>query len=145
MNKGVTLVELILVIAIFAVILGASAPLLSSFYYRFQYITTVQQTQSLLRVAQTQSMGIHNDSQHGLFIDSSGSQLVLFQGIDYASRDTDYDLVVDYDANVVVTTTYGDEITFEKLSGNPSVTGTITVSSDAGSANVTINDEGLVD
>lgn len=143
MKRGVSLVELLLVLAILFVVLTAGYPLGAGFLERNALDTKASETVNSLRVAQINSISGKEDANWGVRIDSSN--ITLFKGTSYAARDSFFDEIYEIPARLNITSV-PQEVVFDKLNGNPSTTFTVTYSNDSGeSVNISINEVGVVD
>lgn len=133
--------EILLSIAVIAIIAGISVPIYQSFHVRNDLdIATVEMAQTLRR-AQILSEAVDGDTSWGLKI-QSGS-LTLFKGVSYAARDTAFDEL--FDVPTSITSSGVSEIVFTKFSGLPQTTGTITLTSNVNETRtITINAKGMV-
>jgi prepilin-type N-terminal cleavage/methylation domain-containing protein len=140
-QRGFTLVEVLLSVAIISVLAGMSLPVYQSFNNRNELDITTQSLANALRRAQLYSRGSQNDSPWGVEIQSGA--ITLFKGSVFASRDTAYDEAIVVPANVTIS---GDgEVLFAKLSGAPDATGSMTLTSiNNDIRTVTINAKGMV-
>ena len=141
--KGFTLIEILLVVALFAAIAGFSFPIYQSFQAKNNLDIAANTVAQSLRRAQLLSQSMEGDSVWGLKI-QNGS-VVVFKGTTYATRDTAYDEF--FEVPSTINPTGINEITFSKLNGEPSTTGTITLSSTTTTLEsrvITINSKGMV-
>lgn len=139
---GFTLPEVLLSMAILTIIAGMTIPLYGTFMNRNELDSmTVTLAQSLRR-AQALSQAGDGDMTWGVHV-GVGSILV-FKGASYVSRDSLYD-----ESNTFSTTIVPSGLTdvvFSKVTGEPQVTGTFTLTAASGEVrNVTINEKGMVD
>lgn len=141
-TAGFTLTELLLSIAIITLLVSLSLPVYATFQTRNDLDLTAQTIAQMLRRTQIYSRGVNGDSQWGLAIQAGSA--VVFKGASYAARDSAYDETVSIPGSL---STGGlTEITFTKLDGAPSTTGTITLTANTGDIkSVTINAKGMVD
>lgn len=139
-EKGFTLVELILVIGIFALLIIISSPFGINFYQTRQLDVHLNGIVQALRRTQLKSMSIDSDSSFGVYIDYN--KYVLFKGASFATRDALYDEVFDLPENLSITGL--SEIVFSKLKGVPSDIGTITLTIDNRSEAININEVGRI-
>jgi prepilin-type N-terminal cleavage/methylation domain-containing protein len=125
-RSGFTLIELLLVIGIIGVVGAISIPLYNDFQIRSDLnLATEQASQGLAR-ARILSQSGKGDDNWGFFVPSG----TLYKGISYAERDTEYDEV--YPMPSTITTTGLLEVSFSRLEGAPSATGTIVLTSLTG-------------
>ncbi|MEK7153508.1 MAG: type II secretion system protein [Patescibacteria group bacterium] len=139
-QRGFTLVEALLSVAIIGLLVGMSLPIYQSFQTRNDLDITTQSVADMLRRAQTYARGVSGDSQWGVAIQSGAA--TLFKGASFAARDAAYD-----EATIIPSTTNVSgvsEVLFSKLAGAPSTTGSITLTSSNDTRVVTINAKGMV-
>ena len=141
-GAGFTLVEVLLSIAAIAIISGISMPLYLSFQVKDDLDIAVVTLVASLRRSQTHSQASEGDTSWGVKIQSG--DITLFKGASYSVRDTSYDEI--FDVSSAIGFSGIDEIVFDKLSGEPDVIGTITLTSTTNqTATVTLNGKGMVD
>lgn len=135
-SKGISLIELILVVAIIS-ILGASATSFgSSFLIRNNLENKTNEVISSLRTAQLNAISSKEDREWG--VDTNSNQIKLF-----AVGDAGFDQTFSVSSNTSIST---ENIIFDKLTGNPDAVATITVSNNIGESNtITVNEVGIVD
>lgn len=134
-EAGVSLIELLLVIAIVILIGATTIPAGSAFLVRNQLKNKTNELVFSLRIAQINTMSGKEDRQWGVEISTSTIKL-------YAVGDASFDQTFSIPASISITQ---NTIVFDKLTGNPSTTTTFNVSSNAGDSNtVTINEVGVV-
>lgn len=140
-NHGFTLVEVLITVALFAILAGFAAPAFLSYQLRNDVdIAAISMAQSVRR-AQALSMGSEEDSRWGVAV-AVGS-LTIYQGDSYATRAIEFDEVIELNPNVLVTGL--GEITFDKLTGLPTSTGLVTFTAQDRSVAVSVNDQGIVE
>jgi Tfp pilus assembly protein FimT len=149
-NRGLTLVELLIVIGVTLLLVGAASPIYSNLQVSSQLNDTKDSIVRLLRTARVRSVSGLNNSSHGVYfnIDPSGADSVtLYQGATYATRNTDYDQTESFDTSIALTSTVsGTEVNFSKGLGRSSTTGTVTIIHDVdGTRGVLINGLGVVE
>ena len=134
-ESGFSIIELILVIAIIALVGAATIPVASGFLVRNSFRNKTNELVSSLRTAQINSINGKEDRQWGVEISTSNIKM-------YAVGVTDFDQIFSIPASISITQ---DTIVFEKLIGNPDTVAAIIVSSGAGdSSTVTVNQVGTV-
>ena len=135
-QRGVTLLELLLVISILLILGTTSFTVGSGFLIRNALRTTTQELASNLRLAQLNSIASKEDRQWG--VDVTSSEIRLF-----AVGDSSYDIVYDLPGSVSVNI---GNVVFDNLTGNPNSTITFTLTSNIGDSNtISVNELGIVD
>ncbi len=152
-KQGFTLVELIVVMAIFATISGVVTVSLSNFLAASSLENTVKQLVQNIRKAQSYSMMRVKDDQWGVYFDDNGGgagqSFTFFKGSNYG-LDASYDDVHELPDNLSFSNISfnggGNEIVFEKVIGETINTGSIDVLQSNGSAyTITINTLGQLE
>lgn len=138
-SDGVTLIEIIVVIAIAGILLGAGIPLTWDFYLQSELRAERANAIAYLRAARTRALSNKGESTHGVAV--AGSNFVIFEGASYAGRNVSRDQLFPRSPGITVTGT--TEIVFAQLSGR-SASSTMLLASPAGGAAVRVNTEGLV-
>lgn len=140
--RGFTLPEMLLSVTLLTIIGGMVIPSYHTFIVRNDLdIATMTLAQNLRR-AQALSQSSDGDMTWGVRL-GVGSILV-YKGPSYVLRDVDYDENTQIPKSIVPTGI--SEVTFSKVIGTPSATGTFTLTSQANEKrNVTINEKGMVD
>jgi prepilin-type N-terminal cleavage/methylation domain-containing protein len=143
--KGFTLIELILVILVMTLIAAFSMPFFQSFQISSDLNTETNTISQALRRVQQQAIIGQNNSAWGVYFNSAGNNIILFNGTSYSGRDQEYDQLIDYQPGFNLVTNFGPEINFAIYTGKPSVTGTTTVTSQNNeSKNISISSLGLI-
>ncbi len=137
--RGFTLIEILLSVALIAMLAGLSLPLYASFQNRNQLDLNTTAVVEMLRRAQLYSRSVNGDSQWGVNIQAGA--VTLFKGSSFASRDTSYDEAL----SLSESTSGLSEIVYSKLSGTPNTTGNIVLTSvNNETRTVAINAKGTV-
>lgn len=137
--NGFTLVEIVLVLGIFAILSTVSFSTYTQFRGRENLETATMSIVEALRHAQANAQSGKADSVWGVSI---GSTVTLFKGTSFSGRDISYDQVVGLSSGVSVSGL--SEITFAKVTGSPMTTGTTTLSNSFGSKNIYTNAKGTL-
>lgn len=136
MNRGITIIELLIVISLISTI-GLMS---TSFYSRFLTQNAVDNTDNQLvnsfRKAQIYSMMGKQNGVWGVKYDSATKKITL-----YLTGNSAFD--ENYTVNNNITVTVFD-ITFAKITGLPSSSPTITISGGNSTKTITINSQGVV-
>ena len=142
MATGFTLIEVLLSVAIIALITGMSLPILASFNDRNDLDLTTQSIVSQLRRAQTYARGVNGDSEWG--VHTQNDSVVLFKGGAFTGRDTTYDEATPISPAISIDGL--SDLIFTKLNAAPSVTGSITLTdtNTNETRSITINEKGMV-
>ena len=136
MNRGVTLIELLLVILIVSTIGLMSVSFYSRFLTQNAVDNSVNQLVASFRKAQTYSMMGKQNGVWGVRHTLSPKKITL-----YLSGSSAFDEIYNVNDNITVTVF---DITFAKITGLPSATPTITITGGDNSKTITVNSQGVV-
>lgn len=140
-KSGFTLTEILLTVAIIAIIGTVSTPYLGRFLAGGYLTTATAKVARTLRKAQTYSLNGKQDSVWGVHYEPK--LLVLFKGDSYATRDSSFDEKFNLPQMVGITGLA--DVYFQKLRGKPSQILSITITTFNEQRTVTVNSEGMVD
>jgi prepilin-type N-terminal cleavage/methylation domain-containing protein len=141
-NKGFTLIEIMLVVALMVAIGGISVPVYQTFQVKNNVDVAAYTIARTLQRAQVLSQAGTNDSTWGVHI-ASGSA-TLFSGADFASRDVTLDELSDISTNIVPTGI--SDIVYSKLLGEPQTTGNVILTtSNNDTRTIAINAKGMIE
>ncbi len=118
MNKGFTLVEMLLSLTIIVALLGISIPVFLGLNTRADVDAAKETLEIALRKAQAQARNQKNNSNWGVYVDSSNSEVIVFAGASYATRDTSLDESLAIPGDVVINDGSTQEIVFDQLTGD---------------------------
>lgn len=146
MARGISYVQLLLVIALLAILAGISAPYLLSWQQRERVRTTATMLWADLHYAQSKAMQLELGEPWGIHIDDASKEYVLFSGTTYNPTDSNNEPIA-YANSVSITPS--TDLVFAGLTGEP-ITGTdttLTVAATSGVATITItiNAAGLIE
>ncbi|MBU2542736.1 prepilin-type N-terminal cleavage/methylation domain-containing protein [Patescibacteria group bacterium] len=154
-SAGFTLVELLVVIGLGAILVGASAVIYSNWQVSAQLNESTAELTQNLRTARQRSVAGFNNSSHGIFLDIDPvgqDSYVLYQGSSYATRDGDYDRLIKFSQSMDITVAdfilIGNDvdINFSQGLGQVINTGIITLThSVEGSREVAVNELGVIE
>lgn len=135
-NKGITLVELILVVSI-VITLGASASSFGTgFLIRNRFRNSTNELVSSLRIAQLNSISSKEASVWGVEVSASSIRL-------FAADDPTFDQLTSIPGSVNITI---GTVTFDNLTGQASSPTSFTVTNNIGDSKVIeVNEVGVVD
>jgi prepilin-type N-terminal cleavage/methylation domain-containing protein len=139
--KGFTLLEFLVVIAIFLVVLAGSVPFVTGFYVTQKLEEAAADIMFTMRRAQSQSIAGLGDSQFGVRLESS--EYILFQGSSYATRDSSQSEVFALPSGVV--TTNFNEVVFSKTFGTSTQNASLTVSFNSLSKTIQLTTDGRIE
>lgn len=140
-QQGFTLIEILLSVGLITILTGVSMPVVGR--YMVQNDTSIAATTiaQVFRRAQLLSQANDGDTTWGVKI-QSGS-IVLFQGASYVSRATLYD--EQFDLPMSLAPSGLGEVVFAKMTGLPSIAGTVTLTDNAGIVKtIALNSKGNV-
>jgi len=138
-KRGFTLLEMLITLAIIVSLSALSFPFISNFQKRNDLEVATNTAVQTVRRAQSLSVASDGDANWGVSI--IPGDIVIYRGSTYAARDNTYD--EKYSISTNITASGVTDVSFAKLSGLPSTTGTLTLSNGDTKA-ITINGKGVV-
>ena len=139
-QKGFTLLELVLSIALFAILAGATAAV----YYGFQVRNDLQNATALFaqsaRKAQLKAQAMESDASWGVAVQPQS--ITIFKGASFASRDASFDEV--FEISLAVAPSGKQEFIFDKMTGSIQEPGTLTLATANSAQDILINEKGIV-
>lgn len=142
LQAGFTLMEILLVMALFAIILGTVSPLVWSFGMQNDLDTSAVVIAQSLRRAEQLAFMASRDSDWG--VNLQNSSVIIFSGSSFETRNGDLDEVFKFSSNF----NYNGptEIVFRKFSGLPDSGSSITIMNSLNQSRIiNINRAGLVE
>ncbi len=141
LNKGFTLIEILVTMGIFAVLLSLGLLFGIDFYKAYAFNSERQLVVGILQKARSRSLANINQSAYGVCI--SGSNYIIFFGS--VSCDPNNSANEVYSAHPGISNT-GLSVSFAQLSGRPTpANSSLTLQYDQRTAVININSEGRVD
>lgn len=141
---GFTFLEMIIAIAILALLIAVALPKFSAFKNSQVVSNSAEEIISAVSKARSQTLSSVASSEYGVHFDTN--QIVIYKGTSYSSSDASNEIVKIVSPATIsnISLTGGvSEFYFDRLSGAPSKTGTVTVSvSGASSKTITISASG---
>lgn len=153
-NKGFTLLELVIVIAIIVVILGGAGFVQGAIIAESNRKSKSTEIIQSMRVQQIRSITNYKNDNWGVYVDEDPSgnddKFVLFKGNSYAARDNSFDIIIDLPDIISITDISlnggGADIVFERITGETSDYGSFTLTDNEGNNTiVSINSFGVID
>ncbi len=128
--------------AIIAILAAIAIPFYVSYQTRNDFHIAVETTAQSLRRAQALARAGEGDATWGVHVETGS--ITLFEGVDYADRNTDADERVTIPQNILLS---GDsDLLFLKLTGMPLSAGAMTFTSGLrDTATVSLNSVGMID
>ncbi len=139
-QNGFSLLEVIMVMAILAVIFGFGYFVNFDFYRNYALQSEKDTLISLLRRARSQSLNNISRTAHGLYIDASS--YTLFYGNSFSGRDAQWDQIASRASGINISGI--SEVVFQPLSATSTASGTITLTNGTKSLYLDINNEGRI-
>lgn len=140
-QSGFTLIEVLLTMALVAIIALLSSPFYSRFIFSQEVSVTRDELQGSFAKAQLYSMSGKNNSRWGVAVNNG--KIILFQGASFTSRYQSFDET--FSIHKSVTVSGMDEIVFAQATGKPNNQPTITITGNNETKILTMNGEGVLD
>jgi type II secretory pathway pseudopilin PulG len=146
LHKGITLIEFLLVFAVLGLIFSVVTSQFSSVRERQVLRSAVSDILSSLNKARSMTLSSLNSSSYGVHF--SSDEIIIFSGTAFSSGDPDNESVsltlpaVISDVTLDGMSGSSGNFYFERLSGDPSKSGTVTVSTPIFSETITISATG---
>lgn len=138
--KGFTILELLLAVAMIAVLVGVSIPLYSIYYSRNSISDSSALVVDSLRAAREMSVASKHGSVWGVRLEQG--KVTIFKGQDFSSRDQSHDQVIILEDDIIFTGL--NDIYFTKA-GTPNQVGNIAVSYSEEALLINVNEKGIID
>lgn len=140
--KGFTLIEMLLSVALLGLLAGFFSPIYFSIQARNDLDVAANIIAQSLRRAQTLSRAMEGDSSWGVYVQSG--KISIFSGVSFSGRDASFD--EDFDISNGVTFSGVQEVVFDRNSGEPAMTGTMTLTgANNESRDLILNAKGIID
>lgn len=139
-KKGFTILELLLSVAMIAILAGISIPLYSMYGSRSSADSVRNGVVNSLRTARAFSIAGKDDSPWGVHFESGN--IVIFKGFSYPGRDASFDESMAIEDDIGFS---GLNNIYFSAGGVPDRTGTVTFTvPNYGSENITLVSEGII-
>lgn len=140
-KNAFTLSEVLLSVALIALIAGLSIPFLLRFQYNSELDAAVTNSVRATRTAQIYAQSAQNDDEWGVHIASP--TVTIFKGNNFGTRDTSDDIEFVIPSRAVITGT--TDYVFSKQEGKALSAGSTTISVSNKSVVLNINSQGAID
>lgn len=146
-NKGISLLEILLVLGIIVLLVLVIVPNLSKFHKQQVLKNTTEDVISLINEARNNTISSLNSSNYGIRFYEN--KVEMFAGITYISpiKEIQFDNVVLIPNDGINLSGGGDDIMFERITGNTNQYGTILIQLESDSERqntITVNKLGIV-
>ena len=150
-NKGFTLLEFILAIAIMLAMAGGGIALYGQLYASSQLNESAIQMIQTIRIARERGVARVNDVAHGVYFDAVAKKYTLYQGSSWADVGKVIIRETTLDSSLSLTISLGgagdtNDLNFSKGLGEPNRTGNITLAHAGGNTKIiNVNSFGKTD
>lgn len=144
-KKGFTILEILVVLSILALLVAIVLPSFKAIRSNQVLKSAISDVLSALDKARSQSFSSLNSSEYGVHFEQN--QIVIFKGTNYSPSDISNEnvpLTLPAYISLISLTTGAVDLYFDRLSGIPNKTGTITISADTSSKIITISATGAI-
>lgn len=146
-RQGFTLIEVIVVLGIFAILAALGLFLSMDFYRGYSFRSEQKILVSILEKARSQALSNINQARHGVYIEPG--KYTIFEGNAWAGPNPSLDEEIKASSSVTISASppLPLEVVFEQLSGDEVGLGgdkTITLMFGSQSLTITINNEGRI-
>ena len=143
-TKGITLIELIVVLAVIALLVLIILPQFSRMRENQVVKNATEETLSALAKARSHTLSSLDSSEYGVHFESD--KIIIFKGTTYGGPNPIVEEInIPSPASISVALSGGsDDIFFNRLSGSPSVSGSVTISSSNFTKVVDISAAGVI-
>lgn len=130
--SGFTLIEILIVIAIISILVAMVIVALRPFNQDLELNNSADHIINSLKLAQSKTLASEQASSYGIYFDitTNPHRYILFKGSDYASRDADFDQIIEL-SNFVelfdIDFGSGTEVVFDRITGITANSGSVSV------------------
>lgn len=148
-KKGLTLIELVITMAIIAIFSGMVFTTLNLTSGHTQLKSSFQNVRNLVQRAKLEASLRQNNERHGIYLDTSNNDFILYSGDSYSTRVADSETFHNLPPGVIISGSslagVGDDLNFQQRTAQTANTGTFTISNDSGSYQFTIVNNGSIE
>lgn len=144
-QKGLTILETIIALSALALLVAIILPSFATMRNNQVLKSSVREVTSALERAQFLSISSVDSSEYGVHFEAN--QIVIFKGTVYSAISPDNEIIsISYPASLtsIILSGGGSDVYFDRLSGGPNKTGTVTIVSGSVSRTITITATGAI-
>jgi prepilin-type N-terminal cleavage/methylation domain-containing protein len=144
-NRGFTLIEILLVIAILVILVSVTLPKFAEMRAHQVLRAAVEDITSVLNKARSQTLASLESSEYGVHFEADS--VTIFKGDTYSVSDPDnqvIDIVSPASISSISLTGGTSNIYFARLTGAPSATGSVTVENGITTKTISVSAAGAV-
>jgi prepilin-type N-terminal cleavage/methylation domain-containing protein len=144
-KKGVSVIEVIVSLAILVILLAVTLPSFNTMRKNQVLKAAASEIFSALDKARSQTLSSISSSEYGVHFETS--KIVIFKGTTYSSSDaTNEEVLLTTPATITSISLTGgaSDLYFNRLSGSPNKSGTITITNSSTTKVITISATGAV-
>lgn len=141
-TQGFTVIEVLLVVALIALLGTLAAPVYQTFQVEAQLDTALDEVSGALHAAQLAAMSGIDGTSHGIHFEADS--FTRFTGSTYTAADPENSVTV-LPPQITLSSGLGTDLIYTGGEGIPSSTGTITLSSTSNTHVLTINALGTIE
>ena len=146
-SAGFTLIELVVVIAIMVVLLGLGLFFSMDSYHGYAFHNERNLAVSLLEKARSQAIANIDQQPHGVHVDLTGNQYIIFEGATYTSFPSKNIFVPFISSNSLINHSGMTDVLFNQLDGGITTPPSALHLNDSGSvhtSDINFNNEGQI-
>ena len=144
-KKGITALELLFVVAVIGIIVAIAAPQFLKMKQNQVLKNTTEDIFSVINKARSQTLASLNSSEYGVHFQSD--KIIIFKGKNFVANDANNEITTIVSPATISSINLAggaSSFYFNRLSGMPSISGTVTVSVSAVSKVITVSPTGTV-
>ncbi|MFY9457917.1 MAG: prepilin-type N-terminal cleavage/methylation domain-containing protein [Candidatus Spechtbacterales bacterium] len=136
--KGFTLIEILVVLAVSAVLVGISGGVYTSFNKRSGVDLEARKLESVLNLARNRTLASDGERSFGVHMDNYLDEYMLFPGIAYVASDPEnekFEMPPQIDLSAIQLGGGGSDIIFDRLTGTTSQFGSVVIQNVSDTSN----------
>lgn len=142
-QKGISAIEMLIVVLILGILLVTASVQFSDLRKNQALQAATSEVVSVLKKAHSQTLASIDSSTYGVHFDTNA--VIIFKGTSYPS-DSDEMVSITHPASIsnINLSGGGSDVYFQRLTGEPNKTGTVTISISGASKTITIGATGII-